>query len=264
MQIKFDSNLIEAISEQEQQAARNNEDFVININGKPGSKDFVTLASYCIFDFSKCLAEIPKKLNDLQEAIMANTQAINQIATLNNKVKDLTEKLESKEKQIDENTKVINEQKLKIQSLERKAEANEESVLALERYSRNFNLRINGIKEEANENPEKCIEKAKAVILKVSGVQVGLEYAHRVGQRRNDGPRTMIMKCYSRIELNQILKKRKDFFNARYPLHRDLPKRDLEEKLRHADVMKRKFEDGDRVAFTRGFWHVNGVKYVPE
>ena len=166
---------------------------------------------------------------------------------------------------------IIEEQGARITSLEteiallhEKTRVNEKQVIDLERYSRSFNLRLGGIQEDKNEKPVTSINKAKDVIKKITGVDARIEYGHRVGDKNKTGPRTIIIKLYSRLQIYEIMEKRKDFFTSRYPLHRDLPKCDLEEKNKYAEIMQKKFEDGDKVAFTKGVWFVNGRKYLPE
>ena len=139
----------------------------------------------------------------------------------------------------------------------------DEERLDLERYSRSFNLRLSGIKEEANEKPEASIKKVKDVIKQVTGIDAGIEYGHRIGPKKAGVSRTIIFKLYSRMVVHAILQKRKDFFASRYPLHRDLPKIDLDNKLKYAAVMQQKYENKDKVAFVRGSWYVNGQKFVP-
>ena len=54
----------------------------------------------------------------------------------------------------------INALKLKIGNIEKDSSRIDEERLDLERYSRSFNLRLSGIKEDNDEQPEASINKA--------------------------------------------------------------------------------------------------------
>ena len=59
------------------------------------------------------------------------------------------------------------------------------------------------------------------------------------------------------------MSKRKEMFAAGFPMFNDLPKQDLEEKLKHSEVMKRNFLN-KKVQFIRGKWYIDGVVYKGE
>ena len=257
MIIQFDPIFVKSIQEKEELARNDGDDFTVHVSGKK-TQDFAAVTSYCIFNFSTVLQAIPSQIK------AGNEQILQQVQELKTTVETLTGKLNEKEKVIEEQGARITSLETEIASLKEKTRENEKHGLELERYSRSFNLRLGGIKEDKNEKPITSINKAKEVIMKITGINPDIEYGHRVGDKNKNGPRTIIFKCYSRLQVFDIMQKRKDFFTSRHPIHRDLPKCDLEEKNRYAEIMQRKFEDGNKVAFTRGAWFVNGVKYVPE
>ena len=292
MLIKFEQNFVNQIQQEENIAKNNEEDFSVTINGKCGAlKDFVPVVSYCIFNFSQCLSEITSSMNRLSDSIEKNTQALDALKGLSNQVNNLDKqvtkidnnvsdldtrvlKLETElgkaNENIMRNTNVIANQEHEIRELKEKMEKVEKSskqccedCLDLERYSRSFNLRLSGIKEEPNEKPELSMKKAKDIIKRITGIDAEIEYGHRVGKAQENTNRTIIFKLFSRVQVRAILNKRKDFFSSKFPLHRDLPKRDLIEKLKFADLMKQKYENNEKIAFTRGSWYVNNVKFIP-
>lgn len=292
MLIKFDENLLNQIKQEEVSAKDNGTDFTVTLNGKCGAlKDFVPVVSYCIFNFTQCLSEISTSMNRLSDSIEQNTQALNALKGLNTQVKNLDKdvkkldenvsKLDTRVSQLEEelgkanetitkNSNTIINQEREISQLKKSmvklaktTKQNCEDCLDLERYSRSFNLRLSGIKEEPNEKPETSMNKVKEVIKRITGIDVNLEYAHRVGRAQENTNRTIIFKLFSRIQVHAILNKRKDFFSSRFPLHRDLPKADLEEKLKYSELMKEKYENNEKVVFTRGSWYVNNVKFTP-
>ena len=70
-------------------------------------------------------------------------------------------------------------------------------VERLERYSRDFNIRVLGAGEEEGEH---CIKTIKHY-LSLLGFEDDaweIENAHRIGKRRDDKPRHIIVKLYSR------------------------------------------------------------------
>ena len=92
-------------------------------------------------------------------------------------------------------------------------------------------------------------------------MELDIEFGHRTGKSRENAPRTVIMKLHSRLQKRKLMQKRKDFFSAGFPLFNDLPKQDLQEKLKHMDIMKTKFQNKQKVMFTRGSWYVDGVLF---
>lgn len=52
-------------------------------------------------------------------------------------------------------------------------------------------------------------------------------------------------------------------FAAGTPVFEDLCKNDLEEKAKHADVMKTLYNQGKKTYFRHGAWHVDGKVYRP-
>ena len=286
MIINFDSNFVQSIRQNEITAKENNSQFSVYIDGKSPTtlKELVPLVSYCIFDFTKTLREITGSIDKLSTCIDKNTEALEKLNSLHTQVDDLdaqvqdldckVQALEPKvvnlETLVSEQKDIISSQneeiiqlKNRMKKIEQDSSRIDEERLDLERYSRSFNLRLSGIKEEDNEKPEASIKKVKDVIKKVTGLDAGVEFGHRIGAKREGVNRTIIFKLYSRVVVHALLQKRKDFFTAKFPLHRDLPKIDLTNKLKHAALMQQKYENGDKVAFVRGHWHVNGRKFVP-
>ena len=292
MLIRFDPNFVQSIQDKEATASESGTVFTVNVDGKsPTLKEFVPLISYCVFDFAKTLSQITGSIDKLSTSIDKNTEALEKLSNLSiqvqdldahvqdldTKVQDQEPRLEKLEKQVEElkelnlkNVNTISKQDGEIRNLQEKMVTIEENSarideerLDLERYSRSFNLRISGIKEDNDEKPETSIKKVKEVIKKVTGMEAGLEFAHRIGSKKAGVNRTIIFKLYSRLTVHALINKRKDFFSSKYPLHKDLPKKDLEEKLKYSALMQEKFENKERVAFVRGCWYVNGKKFVP-
>ena len=118
------------------------------------------------------------------------------------------------------------------------------------------------IPEAANEKNTDVMEKVNLVINQVTGLDVSVEFGHRTGKPRTDGkPRPVICRIASRAERMDMMAKRSEFFTKGYPIYDDLPVVDLEEKKKHATVMKEKYELRQKTQFIRGKWYLNGEVY---
>ena len=134
-----------------------------------------------------------------------------------------------------------------------------EETLTLERYTRSFNLRIFKIPETPNEKSKDVMEKVNHIIADMTRSDtIKVEYGHRTGPKRKDGkPRAVICRIASRLERAVVMSKRKEFFNAGFPVYDDLPAADLAEKKKHADAMQTAWDNKQKTQFKRGKWYLN-------
>ena len=115
--------------------------------------------------------------------------------------------------------------------------------------------------EKPAEKTAETITAINKVITEVTGEDIRIEYGHRTGKQREVGPRAVIFRFISRQERWAVLGKRKEFFKEGYPIFEDLPEEDLAEKKKHSAAIKVLHDNGDKVTFFRGKWHVNRVEY---
>ena len=136
-----------------------------------------------------------------------------------------------------------------------------ERIMALERYSREYNLRFYNIPETPRED---CIDKLQSILSNDLNIKPEIENAHRIGAfflYRDDGsPRPLIAKFIYRPEHFQIFRKRRDLQN-RVWLSEDLICEDRQKKNLYKDVMKEAFHQGKKPRFHHGCLYIEGVEY---
>ena len=199
--------------------------------------------------------------------IMINDEISRQDTT----IKDLETAASAKDRDIEEiKTEIsdikgtINGVKMENENLRTQNVQLENRIIELERYTRGFNLRFNGIEETTmSSEKENCIDILNNVFgeLKLNNIKV--ENAHRVGKINTDGrPRSIIARFHSRPDLRLVLKERRKFFNMHIPVYQDLCTADLEAKKVYMEDIKKLYVSGKtNIYFNRGQWFVDGVKF---
>ena len=103
---------------------------------------------------------------------------------INGKIQDINCKVERIKQDLEINASSIN--------------SHYEQLLALERYSRGFNLRFYKIPEQTDED---CIDTLENIILNDLNLEAAIENAHRIGPSREDGSlHPIIAKFLYRLE----------------------------------------------------------------
>ena len=94
----------------------------------------------------------------------------------------------------------------------------------VERYSRDFNIRVIGVIEEEGED---CMAIALNILtlLGFEDASGEIENAHRTGKKRNDKPRHIIVKLYSRPFKSSLLRVAKKPRRKRYAFRNTLGRR---------------------------------------
>ena len=138
------------------------------------------------------------------------------------------------------------------------ADSLKERIMALERYSREYNLRFYNIPETPRED---CIDKLQTILSNDLNIKPEIENAHRIGAFRDDGsPRPLIAKFIYRPERFQIFRKRRDLQNWVW-LSEDLIYEDRQKKNLYKDIMKEAFDQGKKPRFHHGCLYIDGVEY---
>ena len=131
-----------------------------------------------------------------------------------------------------------------------------ERLLALEHYSRGFNLRFYKIPEQTDED---CIDTLENIILNYLNLEAAIKNAHRIGPSREDGsPRPIIAKFLYRPERRNILQKKKSLKNGIY-FFEDLIPEERKKKNELKSVMQQAYEGGKRPTFRNGKLYIDGV-----
>ena len=144
---------------------------------------------------------------------------------LQKSIADLTET-------VDKQKELIKEQKAENQKLKDEIEsANvemESKLNGLEQYSRKNNIRISGIPETGTESAEatteKIIRKLNDSIPELNLQKDHVDVAHRVGGKKKDRHRQIIVKLNSRMKRDEILKNRRNFKGTNTFISEDLAK----------------------------------------
>lgn len=249
----------------------------------PEFKSFAGAFMYSTLGQMKMLGDVLKELKEAKIATDARVTRLEntvldheaKITTLTSSVTDLTAELADVKRELREMKQELATGKEKAEAelelVKGKAEAAKRAAIEGERHSRSFNLRAFNIPEEADEKTPQTIALVTATIKRVTGLDIPIEYGHRVGAAPRGGgegegeddakPRGVIFRFMSRQDKWRVLNKRKAFFDAKIPLYEDLPASDLVEKKKWAGAMKVKFQQKKKVSFMRGKWHVDGVEY---
>ena len=133
----------------------------------------------------------------------------------------------------------------------------------LERYFRDYNIRIIGVVEEEGEDCITILLNYLAT-LGFHDMAAEVENAHRTGKRNENGrPRHIIAKLYSRPfkrRLLQIAKTpgKKAMLNA-VRFVEDFTPNDFEARKKALPIMQKAFEEGKKVKFTKGKLYVEGI-----
>ena len=209
-------------------------------------------------------------------------------------MKGLRESVEYAHQEIGDLKKSKEDLKTGVESLEKKwgtmektVKEHEEKLNATERYSREYNIRVAGIKEEKDENCAvkivNLLHKHKALNSSKENLLQAIEVAHRVGPfaasasasrtqsasepeaaanqpRSGPRPRQIIVKLRSKATRNMIIKDmkdKKDDSGKRF-VYEDLTKTDYKAKKNANEIMKKAYEDGKRCRFVRGKLIIEG------
>lgn len=118
-----------------------------------------------------------------------------------------------------------------------------ERLQALERYSRDFNLRFYNIPENPGEN---CVEKLQTMLSDDLGIKPMIENAHRIGRPRTGAasdPRPVIAKFLYRPERFRVIQNKRSLKNG-VRVSDDLIWEDRQQKKKLKEVMKLAYEEG--------------------
>ena len=242
--------------------------------------DFRNYTTNFMIDVSKyieSLKQIPALIEKLTKNLENHDELMSEVREMRKETAELKTKVESlesegrkKDEKIEKLTGELDSVKLdfneKINKLTAQVEKNAKAALSLERHSRSFSLRMLNVPESTNEKFSESIEKVSDVLKEVTGRDnIQIEYGHRTGKPREDkSARPVIFRLMSRQDKMYLLTQRKKFHQAGYMIFEDIPKADLDEKQKHAEIMQEKYNAGRKVMFARGQWFVDGRAFTGE
>ena len=194
---------------------------------------------------------------------------IDEIEILNNKAQVLDEEVDRIKVSLTSTKSTVEAMDSKMEdSFKKLQESNRElknKLEHLERYSRDFNIRLIGVEEEEGED---CmtIVLDHFTLLGFEEAHGELENAHRTGRRQDGKPRHIIAKLYARPFKRNLLRAAKNPQNKNLlngvRLVEDFTPGDFELRKKALPMMKKAFEEGKKVRFTKGKLLIDG-KAVP-
>ena len=134
----------------------------------------------------------------------------------------------------------------------------------MERHSREYNLRLLGVKEEKKLKLFRAFEQIQKIFPEKSVVEIKhtIENAHRTGKAIPNRDRHIIAKLHSRPIRNEILRKAKISLNKENQgvirIIEDLTKTDYELKKKANKQMNEAFKEKKKVRFWRGKLFIDG------
>ena len=176
-------------------------------------------------------------------------------------IKSKQQELEGDVESIKESLNFVNINTEEVENLRKSNEELKEKVEHLERYSRDFNTRILGVNETQGED---CLAITMDFIssLGFEDTAAEVENAHRTGKKRDNKPKHIIAKLYSRPFKKKIIQVSKSedgkvtLGGAR--IVEDFSPGDFETRKKALPLMKKAYDEGKKVRFTRGKLWVDG------
>lgn len=188
------------------------------------------------------------------ESIMAKVDEIDSI-------KSKQEELKEDVNDLKESLNFVNANTQEVQDLRRSNEQLKNRLEHLERYSRDFNIRVLGVNENEGED---CMAIVLNFItsLGLEDAEAEVENAHRTGKKRDDKPRPIIAKLYSRPFKRRLLlagkgaEGREILNGVRFV--EDFTPSDFNARKLALPTMRKAYEEGKKVRFTKGKLFIDG------
>ena len=181
------------------------------------------------------------------------------IAGLTESVEFNSANINTQQKSIDIVKKSLVEANRDLQSATMSIAKLEAKLVASERHSRSFNVRLLGVPETDGEN---CVATVVDLLdrkFKLSGSAPVIENAHRIGKTQQDKPRHIIARFYSRVTRSTVMRTtRTNLRDSPLRFVDDLTKEDLLEKQRVRPLMDELFKTNRRPSFRNGKLYAEG------
>lgn len=212
------------------------------------------------------LTNFQRETNDRLSKIESVIARIEEIDEINTKVSQITEDVAGVKEALDFMDTTVGGLDSKTRDLQKSNQELLKRVDQLERYSRDFNIRILGVEEEEGEDCILILQEYLA-LLGFQDAIAEIENAHRTGKRNEEGkPRHIIAKLYSRPFKRKVLQvakspDKKALLNG-IRFVEDFTPNDFEARKKALPIMKTAFEEGKKVRFSKGKLFIEG-KVVP-
>ena len=197
-----------------------------------------------------------KKLYDIDDRVTGQATTI---AGLTESVEFNSANINPQQRSIDIVKKSLVEANRDLQSATMSIAKLEAKLVASERHSRSFNVRLLGVPETDGEN---CVATVVDLLdrkVQLSGSAPVIENAHRIGKAQQGKPRHIIARFYSRVTRSTVMRTtRTNLRDSPLRFVDDLTKDDLLEKQRVRPLMDELFKTNRRPSFRNGKLYAEG------
>lgn len=220
-------------------------------------------------EFQNFKASLTKEIKELVKQMQQDIYSkLHQMEENTSAMKDMMHSfqtsLEFTQKQLEDLNVLKDKLENEVIDLRKKFDDLEENINNLERYSRSFNLRFNGI-PESDDGDEDCI-KLVGNVLQSLGIEDGckeIENAHRTGRVNSKFSGRQIIAKFFRRPLRMAVLKATRGQNAKESLGKvrvmeDFTPVDFLKRKKALPMMAEAFKEGKKVRFTRGRLVING------
>ncbi|XP_040077617.1 uncharacterized protein LOC120849453 [Ixodes scapularis] len=196
----------------------------------------------------------------LQEVKAGQDSLRQEMTGINAKIAGFKDALANIEKEMAQVTSL----KKSVAILERTVRQQNYRLIDLENRSRRNNLVIFGLPEKDNESTEELKQTVtKDVFQKVIGVTVtSVERIHRLGRKRDETSRPVIMKFFDYNETNEILKNCKKLKGTTLSISSDYTKETVEIRKQLWKSAASNKEKGDKVSLVHDKLKINKETFV--
>ena len=204
--------------------------------------------------------EISEQVNELRKHITSQMDDLRD--NFNRKIADIEESVQFAHSSVAELRTDMNE---KVQHSKEELggliEALEEKINSLERHSRSYNVRINGVPEMQAEN---CFNIVADLMEKIGfgDAAAEIENTHRTGKKDPKRPRQIIAKFHSRPFRNRVIytakRRRESDSSFKLRIVEDFTKADFKKRKSVIPRMTQAVREGSRATFRNGNLIING------
>ena len=208
------------------------------------------------------------KLSDDLKYFQSNTnerlQKIESVICKIDEIDGLKTKQEQLQADVDDMKESLNFVSFNAEEVDNLRRSNDElkkRLERLERYSRDFNIRVLGVNENEGED---CMTIIMDFItsLGFEDAAAEAENAHRTGKKQDDKPRPIIAKLYSRPFKRRLLQAAKSAKGKAIlqgvRIVEDFTPSDFNARKKALPLMRKAYEEGKKVRFTRGKLFIDG------
>ena len=215
-------------------------------------------------DLTGQITKLSDDLKDFQRNTNERLQKIESVMFKVDEIDGLKTKQQQLEADVDNMKESLNFVSFNVEEVDNLRRSNDDlkkRLEHLERYSRDYNIRVLGVNENEGED---CMSIILDFITSLGFEDVAAEEenAHRTGKKRDDKPRPIIAKLYSRPFKRRLLQAAKSADGKEtlqgVRIVEDFTPSDFDAGKEALPTMRKAYEDGKKVRFTKGKLYIDG------